>query len=77
MTLLNNIHNHNQILFMLIFVLLTVPSKNLCGVPVDVLGGCTGKDMMNGSSNPQNTTAMNNNAASQPIQYNPCIEGDS
>ena len=55
--------------------LLSVPSKNVCGVPVDVLGGCTGKDMMNGSSDPQNIAATHNNATSQPIQYNPCIEG--
>merc|ERR1719412_1857185 len=51
------------------------PSKNLCGVPVDVLGGCAGKDMMNGSSNPQNSVASHKNVASQPTQFNPCIEG--
>ena len=54
----------------------SVVSKNICGVPVDVLGGCAGKDMINGSSNPQNnSTAINRNAAAHPLQYNACLEG--
>ena len=55
---------------------LSVVSKNLCGVPVDVLGGCAGKDMINGSSNPQNnSTAINKNSSAHPSQYNACLEG--
>ena len=55
---------------------ISVASKNLCGVPVDVLGGCAGKDMINGSSNPQNnSTALNKNTISHPSQYNACLEG--
>ena len=54
----------------------SVVSKNLCGVPVDVLGGCAGKDMINGSSNPQNnSTAINRNTSAHPSQYNACLEG--
>ena len=57
-------------------MLLSVVSKNLCGVPVDVLGGCAGKDMINGSSNPQNnSTAINRNSSAHPSQYNACLEG--
>ena len=60
---------------MTVNIFLVIP-KNLCGVPVDVLGGCAGKDMINGSSNPQNnSTAINRNAAAHPSQYNACIEG--
>ena len=55
---------------------ISVASKNLCGVPVDVLGGCAGKDMINGSSNPvNNSTALNKNTSSHPSQYNACLEG--
>ena len=56
-------------------------SKNLCGVPVDVLGGCAGKDIVNGNSNQQNITGMNKNPAAQQSHYNPnltnaCIPED-
>ena len=54
----------------------SVVPKNLCGVPVDVLGGCAGKEMINGSSNPQNnSTAINKNTSAHPSQYNACLEG--
>ena len=51
-------------------------SKNICGVPVEILGGCAGKDMINGSSNPQNnSTAISKNGSAHQPQYNACLEG--
>ena len=64
-------------LIKIFFITYLVPSKNLCGVPVDVLAGCTGKDVINGSENPQNSTGITKNAAAHPTPYNACIDGNS
>jgi len=42
---------------------------------VDVIGGCAGKDLMNGSENHSNSAGISKNANAPPPSYSACIEG--
>ena len=42
---------------------------------MDVIGGCAGKDLINGSENHSNSAGLSKNANAPPPSYSACIEG--
>ena len=42
---------------------------------MDVIGGCAGKDLINGSENHPNSAGLSKNANAPPPSYSACIEG--
>ena len=42
---------------------------------MDVIGGCAGKDLMNGSENHSHSAGIPKNANAPPPSYSACIEG--
>ena len=42
---------------------------------MDVIGGCAGKDLINGSEKHPNSAGLSKNANAPPPSYSACIEG--